>query len=61
MGFYTLDLDALSEYSGTPVADLKKLSYEDLENKVKAMKEDKILRENKQNAEDKEYERLVLK
>lgn len=61
MGFYTLDLDALSEYSGTAVADLKKLSYEDLEGKLKAMKEDKILRENKQNAEDKEYERLVLK
>lgn len=61
MGFHYLELDDLSAYTGIPVKELKKKPYVELESDIKAMKEDKFRNQNSQNAQDKEYERLVIK
>lgn len=61
MGYYHLNLDALAEYTGKTVEELKNLSYTTLEAKIKDMENDKIIKRNNRNANDKEYERLVLK
>ena len=61
MGFHYLELDELSAYTGIPVKELKKKPYVELESDIKAMKEDKFRNQNSQNAQDKEYERLVIK
>lgn len=61
MGFYHLDLDKLSEYTGTCIDELKALSYAELESRIEDMERDKIIMRNSRNAGDAEYERLVLK
>lgn len=61
MAFYSLDLDALSEYTETPVEQLKTNSYAKLEQMVKDMQVDKIMKQNAYNAKDAEFKRLVLK
>ena len=61
MGFHYLELDELSAYTGIPVKELKKKPYVELESDIKAMKRDKFIKQNNQNAQDKEYERLVIK
>ncbi len=61
MGFYNLDLDKLAEYTGETIEKLKEKSYVDLESMIKSMKKEKIIEQNKKNAQDDEYERLVLK
>lgn len=61
MGFHYLELDELSAYTGIPVKELKKKPYVELESDIKTMKRDKFIKQNNQNAQDKEYERLVIK
>lgn len=61
MGFYYLELDELASYKGTTVDKLKKKSYTKLEEMITEMKQQKIMERCKRNAEDEEYERLVLK
>lgn len=61
MGFHYLELDDLSAYTGMPVDELKKKPYADLEAAIEAMKRDKFINQNNKNAQDKEYERLVIK
>ncbi len=61
MGFYHLDLDALSKWANEPVESLKTRSYGELEELIAKMQADKIKNQNRKNAEDIEYERLVLK
>ena len=61
MGFYHLDLDALSKYTGINIEELKQKSYDELEKMIKDMESDKIIKRNNRNASDEEYERLVLK
>lgn len=61
MGFYHLDLDRLAEFSGRTVDDLKTESYASLEAMSNSMEHEKFVNQNKKNAEDAEYERLVLK
>lgn len=61
MGFHYLELDDLSAYTGIPVKELKKKPYVELESDIEVMKRDKFIKQNNQNAQDKEYERLVIK
>lgn len=61
MGFYNLELDELSAYSGIAVDELKNKSYSDLEGMIAGMKRAKIIERNNANAQDAEYERIVLK
>lgn len=61
MGFYHLDLDALSEYTGTNIDELKQKSYDELDKMIKDMNTNKFIERNNRNAKDAEYERLVLK
>lgn len=61
MGYYKLNLDELSEYTGMTIGELKVKSYAELETMVSDMKKNKFMNRNNQNAEDTEYERLVLK
>lgn len=61
MGLYYLNLDELSEYTGFTIDELKERSYTDLEFMMNNMKNDKIIARNNRNAQDDEYERLVLK
>lgn len=61
MGFYSLPLDELSDYTGKPVQDLKENSYKTLEQMIKDMREAKYRARNAANATDKEFARLVLK
>ena len=61
MGLYSLNLDELASYTGIMVEELKKKSYADLEAMINRMREDKIIERNRRNANDIEYERLVLK
>lgn len=61
MGLYHLNLDELSEYTGISISELKTKSYADLESMIKTMENDKIMERNNRNAQDDEYERLVLK
>ena len=61
MGLYSVDLDKLSAYNNTPVEKLKEKSYAELEKMEKEMNRKKFLEQNKKNAEDEEYERIVVK
>ncbi len=61
MGFYNMDLDSLSEYTGKSIEELKAESYSSLETMIKDMQNNKIIERNNRNAKDEEYERLVLK
>lgn len=61
MGNYSLDLDGLSKYTGTPIEVLKKEPYIDLENLIKAMNENKFINQCNQTAADAEFGRLVCK
>ncbi len=61
MGLYHLEMDELAEYKGCKVDELKAYSYAELESMIADMKKDKIIKRNKMNAKDKEFERLVLK
>lgn len=61
MGFYHLDLDRLSEFTGRTVEDLKKEPYATLETMAADMEREKFLEQKRKNEKDKEYERLVLK
>lgn len=61
MGLYYIKLDELSEFSGLTIEQLKEKSYLDLEQMQKDMDREKFLEQNRQNSQDKEYERIVLK
>lgn len=61
MGLYSVDLDRLSAHSNIPVEKLKEKSYAELEKMEKEMNREKFLEQNKKNAEDAEYERIVVK
>lgn len=61
MGFYHLNLDELSEYTGKTVDALKGESYQTLEKMIEDMKAAKFIDQNNKNATDDEFERLVLK
>lgn len=61
MGFYYLDLDALSNYTGIPVGQLKERKYAELECMIQEMNHTKFVKEYNKNAQDEEYARLVNK
>ena len=61
MGFYTLELDSLSEYTNISVDDLMNKTYNELVEMIHKMNEEKANNEIKRNAEDTEYRRIVLK
>lgn len=61
MGYYHLDLDQLAAFTGRPIEDLKNESYASLEAMIKDMEHEKFIKQNRKNAQDAEYERLVLK
>lgn len=61
MGFYTLELDSLSEYTNISVDDLMNKTYNELVEMIRKMNEEKANDETKRNAKDQEYRRIVLK
>lgn len=61
MELYHLDLDALSNYTGIPVGQLKERKYAELECMIQEMNHTKFVKECNKNAQDEEYARLVNK
>lgn len=59
MGLYYLELDKLAEFEQTTVEELKKLSYECLEEKISSMRKAKIIERQKESEEDVLYRHLV--
>lgn len=61
MGQHNLDLERLSGYIGISINELQKKSYSELMRMMEKMEYEKIIEHNNRNAQDDEYERLVLK
>lgn len=58
---YHLELDALSEFTGISVEDLKQKSYKELEHMIYDMHQKKQMDKNKQNLNDEEFARVIEK